>query len=194
MKFPCRLCIGDHLTHHQPSIDQASCLFEDNVIAQQQLLVSSQEPSSKQPLVDDVVKLIHSSINPIIPLESDLNTTQVFFTDMSKNLFGHGGIPLALSVPSPSHGIISFYWNDFKQSCLPFVKYLFRLLLKLILSTYIIVLWMKESLLLFYSQMLGNLWVILNLCQLMINYWLLIEDLVNHWGFFLSYLSRQVGK
>jgi len=59
-------------------------------------------------------------VNPTLPLESDLNGAQVFFTDSSE-LSRHGGILLTLSTPPPSHGIISFDWNGFKQSRLPSV-------------------------------------------------------------------------
>ena len=74
---------------------------------------------SEQPLVNEVVEPTPLSVDPTLPSESDLNTTQFFYTTRSE-FSEHGGIPLASSVPPPSHGIISFDWNGFTQPCLPF--------------------------------------------------------------------------
>ena len=47
--------MGEHLTHNVPNIGGVICLLEDNVVSQQQPLVSSQESFPSQPLVDKVV-------------------------------------------------------------------------------------------------------------------------------------------
>jgi hypothetical protein len=55
VNIPCWLCGEMHHTYLFPCMDEASQLLEDIVISQQQPLVASHEPSSNQPLVDEVV-------------------------------------------------------------------------------------------------------------------------------------------
>ena len=78
-KFPCNLCNENNCTYHFPRIEEASQFLEDSVVAQQEPSVSSQESSPTQPLVDEVVNTIRSLVEPTLPSESDLNTTNVFF-------------------------------------------------------------------------------------------------------------------
>ena len=33
LKFPCKLCMGEYLTHHFPHVEEASQLLEDSVIS-----------------------------------------------------------------------------------------------------------------------------------------------------------------
>jgi hypothetical protein len=74
-----------HLTYLFPCMDEASQLLEDIVVSQQQPPVASHESSPNQPLVDEVVILIQSLINPTLPLESEVDTTQVFLVTLDSS-------------------------------------------------------------------------------------------------------------
>ena len=111
--------MGNHLTHHCPRMDEALHLLKESEDAHQQLPLTSPESLSEHHLVDEVVEPTPLSVDPTLPSKSELNTTQIFYTTRS-DLSEHGGIPLASSVPPPSHGIISFDWNGFTQPGLPF--------------------------------------------------------------------------
>ena len=113
--------MGNHLTHHCPKMDEALRLLQECGDAPKQLPLTSPEPLSEQPLVDEVVEPTPLLVDPTLHSESELNTTQIFYTARSE-LSEHGGIPLVSSIPPPSHGIISFDWNGFTQSCLPFAN------------------------------------------------------------------------
>lgn len=52
VKFPCKLCTGNHLTHHCPRMDEALRLLKESEDAHQQLPLTSPKPVSEQPLVD----------------------------------------------------------------------------------------------------------------------------------------------
>ena len=112
MKFPCKLCMGNHLTHHCPMMDEALRFLKESEDDTKHLPLTSPEPLSEQHLVDEVVKSAPLSVDPTLLSESDLNTTHIFYTARSE-LSEHGVIPLASSIPPPSHGIISFDWNGF---------------------------------------------------------------------------------
>ena len=64
-----------HLTYHFPHMEEALQLLKASFISQQQLLVASQEPSSIEPLVDQVVNSILSSVNTTPPLKGAFDTT-----------------------------------------------------------------------------------------------------------------------
>ena len=43
VKFPCKLCMGSHLTHHCPKMDEALRLLKESEDAHQQLPLTSPE-------------------------------------------------------------------------------------------------------------------------------------------------------
>jgi hypothetical protein len=63
LKFPCKICKGDHLTHLCPGIPEVQRLFSLSASSydSKSFEVSSQ---SIQPLVEKVVMLMHSSVDP----------------------------------------------------------------------------------------------------------------------------------
>jgi hypothetical protein len=97
VKFPCMLCKGSHLTHLFPHMDKASKLLEDMTVSQPQLPVAYRKLSLNPPVVDGmitpvlvnlvdhvvnlvtslvepvdkVVDLIPSSVNLVLPSESE---------------------------------------------------------------------------------------------------------------------------
>ena len=77
IKFLCELCMGEHLTHNSPNIVKTLLLLDGIFVSQKKPLVSSQGSFPTQPLVDEVVDLMKSSIDPTLPLESD--STPIFF-------------------------------------------------------------------------------------------------------------------
>jgi hypothetical protein len=106
VKFPCMLCKGIHLTHLCPHMDKASKLLEDMTISQPQLPVAYRKLSLNPHVVDgmippvpspvslvaqvvnlvtsldepvyQVVDPIPSSVNPTLPLESEIQAVDPF--------------------------------------------------------------------------------------------------------------------
>jgi hypothetical protein len=119
--FLVRLCREMHLTYLFPRMDEASQLLEDIVVSQQQPPTASHESSPNQPLVDEVVSLIQSSVDPTLPLESEVDTTQVFLVTSYSS--GQGGFhpfqwnPLQVLRSFPLIGIV---WQSltFLPTCL----------------------------------------------------------------------------
>ena len=66
----------------------------------------------------EAVELISVSINPTLPLESEVSTSDIFFT-ASSELTEQGGTELALDQPPPSSRIASFDWDSLVEPCLP---------------------------------------------------------------------------
>jgi hypothetical protein len=122
VRIPCRLCGEMHLTYLFPHMDEASQLLEDIVVSQKQPPVASHESSPNQPLVDEVVSLIQSSVDPTLPLESEVDTTQVFLVTSYSSR--QGGISPISMEPPPSTEVISLDWNRLVEphlpSCMPF--------------------------------------------------------------------------
>jgi hypothetical protein len=110
VRIPCWLCRDMHLTYLFPHMDEASQLLEDIVVSQQQPPTASHESSPNQPLVDEVVGLIQSSVDPTLPLESEVDTTQVFLVTSYSSR--QGGISPISMEPPPSTEVISFDWNS----------------------------------------------------------------------------------
>jgi hypothetical protein len=59
------LCKGSHLTHLCPHMDEASKLLEDMTISQPQLPAAYCKLSLNPPIVDGMITLIHSPVNPV---------------------------------------------------------------------------------------------------------------------------------
>jgi hypothetical protein len=65
VKFPCMLCKGIHLTHLFPRMDEASKLPKDITVSQPQLPVVYRKLSLNPPVVDGMITLNPSQVNPI---------------------------------------------------------------------------------------------------------------------------------
>jgi hypothetical protein len=65
VKFPCILCKGSHLTHLCPHMDEASKLLEDMTVSQPQLLAAYRKLSLNPPVVDGMITLVPSPVNPV---------------------------------------------------------------------------------------------------------------------------------
>jgi hypothetical protein len=59
------LCKGSHLTHLCPHMDEASKLLEDMTISQRQLPVAYHKISLNPPIVDGMITLLPSLVNPV---------------------------------------------------------------------------------------------------------------------------------
>jgi hypothetical protein len=118
VRIPCRLCREMHLTFLFPRMDEASELLEDIVVSHKQPPVASHESPPNQLLVDEVVGPIQSSIYTTLHLESEVDTTQVFF--VASNSFRQGGISPVSTEPPPSTKVISLDWNRLAEPHLPF--------------------------------------------------------------------------
>ena len=66
----------------------------------------------------EAVESIPFSINPTLPLDSDVSTSHIFFTTSSK-LTEQGGIELVSDQPPPSSRIASFDWDSLVEPRLP---------------------------------------------------------------------------
>jgi hypothetical protein len=117
VKIPCWLCGEMHHTYLFPHMDEASQLLEDIVISQQQPPVASHEPSPNQPLVDEVVGLIPSSVDPLSPWRVKLIKWLVQYNPRSIPLFPWRvkWIPLrsflSLHIPPDKGAFHPFQWN-----------------------------------------------------------------------------------
>lgn len=103
-----------------PVQEETSLLLQDCVVAHKQPLVLFQESTPKQHLVDSVEEVVipnPSSVDPTLPIESDLGTNRVLC--VSSHLSGHGDIMSHTMVPPPSSEVCSFDWNSLVESCLP---------------------------------------------------------------------------
>jgi hypothetical protein len=65
VKFPCMLCKGSHLTHLCPRMDEASKLLEDMTVSQPQLPAAYRKLSLDPPIVDGMITLVPSPVNPV---------------------------------------------------------------------------------------------------------------------------------
>jgi hypothetical protein len=65
VKFPCMLCKGSHLTHLFPCMDEASKLLEDMTVSQPQLPAAYHKISLNPPIVDGMITLVPSPVNPV---------------------------------------------------------------------------------------------------------------------------------
>jgi hypothetical protein len=65
VKFPCMLCKGSHLTHLCPHMDEASKLLEDMTVSQPQLPAAYRKLSLNPPVVDGMINLVPSPVNPV---------------------------------------------------------------------------------------------------------------------------------
>jgi hypothetical protein len=65
VKFPCMLCKWSHITHLFPWMDEASKLLEDMTVSQSQLPASYHKLSLNPSVVDGMINLVPSSVNPI---------------------------------------------------------------------------------------------------------------------------------
>jgi hypothetical protein len=65
VKFPCMLCKGSHLTHLCPHMDEASKLLEDMTVSQPQLPAAYRKLSLNPPIVDGMITLVPSPVNPV---------------------------------------------------------------------------------------------------------------------------------
>jgi hypothetical protein len=85
-------------------MDEASKLFEDIVVSQQQPPITYHDSLPNPPLFDEVVDPIPSSIDTTLPLESEVDTTQVVLVTIDSS--GQGGISHVSPEPHPSTEVI----------------------------------------------------------------------------------------
>jgi hypothetical protein len=64
-KFPCMLCKGSHLTHLFPHMEEASKFLEDMTVSQPQLPAAYHNLSLNPPVVNGMINLTPSSVNPV---------------------------------------------------------------------------------------------------------------------------------
>jgi hypothetical protein len=65
VKFPCMLCKGSHLTHLFLDMEKASKLLENMNVSQPQLPTTYHKISLNPPVVDGMITLIPSPVNPV---------------------------------------------------------------------------------------------------------------------------------
>ena len=70
-----------------------------------------------EPLVDQVVDSISHSIDPTLPIESEIHTTQVLLVTSDSST--PGGISPVSTEPPPSTEVFSFDWNRLTEPRLP---------------------------------------------------------------------------
>ena len=77
VRFPCKLCKGSHQTHIFPQMGEASKSLENLTVPQQEIPIGYCKLSPNLPSTNRVIDLISSTIDPTLPLESEIHITQV---------------------------------------------------------------------------------------------------------------------
>ena len=72
--------MGEHLTHNFSNIGDVIHLLEESVVYQYKPLIYSQYSFHEQPLVYKLVDPIQYLVDLALPLESDSDTTHIFFS------------------------------------------------------------------------------------------------------------------
>jgi hypothetical protein len=80
------LCRDMYRTHFFPRMDESLCLLEDMNFPQPQPPTTYRKLSPDQPLVSNVVDLITSSIDPIIPLKSEAKVVDLVTSSVNPTL------------------------------------------------------------------------------------------------------------
>jgi hypothetical protein len=86
VKFPCRLCEGSHQTYLFPSMDEASCLLEKIVDVQQKIPTNYHRLSPNSPLVDQLVDLTPSLVDPTLPSKSEVKVVYMIPSSLISSL------------------------------------------------------------------------------------------------------------
>jgi hypothetical protein len=141
---------------------EASQLLEDIAIYQQQPPTASHESSPKQPLLDEAVSIIQSSVDITLPVESEVDTTHAF---LFTSYFSRQGEISPVST-KPLHVLRSFPLIGIVWKSLSFLPtYLSKSRCRFVIRSRYITLFLTKTLMLaFYPQLLGKLWVPLSLC------------------------------
>ena len=71
LRNPCFLCKDMHFTYLCPHMDEASKLLEDLTVSHQWLPTCYHKLSLEYPLVDQVVDLVSSVVDPTLPSKSE---------------------------------------------------------------------------------------------------------------------------
>jgi hypothetical protein len=98
-------------------MDEALQFLEHISISQRQPPTAFHESSPRPPLVDEVVDLIPSLLDHTLPLESEVDTTQVFLITSYSSRKGDIS-PISME-PPPSTEVNSFDWNIMTKPYLP---------------------------------------------------------------------------
>ena len=72
VRNPCLLCKYMHFTYLCPLMDESSKLLEDLTVSRQRLPTGYRKLSLEPPLVDKVVDPVLTSVDPTLPLKSEL--------------------------------------------------------------------------------------------------------------------------
>ena len=112
----------------QPLVDQVvkqiSYLVDPTLLSKSDPDVIEPMSSSVNPILPsesdfhEAVESIPVSINPTLPLKSEVSTSHIFFT-VSSELTEQGGTELASDQPPPSPRIASFDWDSLVEPRLP---------------------------------------------------------------------------
>ena len=70
--YPCLICKAMHHTFLFPSMDEASKLLEDITFSHQWIPTGYRKLSFEPPLADQVVDSVSSTVNPTLPLKSEV--------------------------------------------------------------------------------------------------------------------------
>ena len=71
----------------------------------------------EDPLVDQVVDPISHSVNPTLPVESELHTAPVLLVTSDYSMLG--GVSLVSTEPHPNTKVVSFDWSIMTEPFLP---------------------------------------------------------------------------
>ena len=124
----------------------------------------------------EVVESIPLSINPTLPLESEVSTSHIFFT-ASSELTEQRGTELTSDQPPPRSQIASFDWDSLVEPHLP-SNAPFEIKVKVEPYTIARCIVDEGAQLVSCMLVLGEAWDLPALCRHLVSYWRLIEELV----------------
>ena len=140
----------------------------------------------------EAVESIPLSINPTLPLESEVSTSHILFT-ASSDLTEQGGIEFTSDQPPPSSRIGSFDWDSLVEPRLPSnAPFQIKVKVEPYMIAHCIV--DEGASVSIFLLVLGEAWDLPALCRMLVSYWHLIEELVQIWEFFLKNLLLCVGR
>ena len=104
---PCLLCKEMHFTYLCPHIDEASKLLEYIIVSLQRLPTGYRKLSLDIPLLDKVVDSVLNSVDPTIPLKSEVEMVNLVLFEVDTTLPLESEVKVVESMSSPPDPTLS---------------------------------------------------------------------------------------
>ena len=107
VRNPCLLCKDMNFTYLCPHMDEASKLLEDITISHQRLPTGYHKLSLDIPLVDKVVDLVSSEVDPTLPSKSEFQVVNLDSSVVDPIIPLKSEVKVAESISSPHNPTLS---------------------------------------------------------------------------------------